>query len=274
MQLAMMDRFQVPCEIEKIGSSAQVIRSSLLQLKKIPKLVTAYARFTNVPPDLAKLDFSKGCRQFYNSETRCLIVTVPGRPHEIAAGNFSFELNSVANSLNWIRQFEPYRCARVETTSSAKEPDDSWAPIVLPPNRNDEWPTVVLEVGVSESIEKLHADAAWWLITSQGLVNLVITISIKKTVPQLTFEAIVRSEELDILRNDRHRYQTMIRQSIVVSRPSGDPAQPITCVPNEPLRISSEELLCRPSAPPGADPNIPVDSLKYIASRVWESQRL
>lgn len=104
-KLVDMNCFKVQCAIQKVGSSARGIRSSLLDLQKIPKLVTVYARFTNVPPDVARLKFSKGCRQLYNSETRCLIVTVSGQSHEIVAGNFHTELTLFANSLNLIREF-------------------------------------------------------------------------------------------------------------------------------------------------------------------------
>ncbi|CRL29321.1 unnamed protein product [Penicillium camemberti] len=56
--------------VDAIGSSARAIRSVLSRLWKTPNLVTLYAKFTNVPPDVAKLDLSKACRKMYDPDTR------------------------------------------------------------------------------------------------------------------------------------------------------------------------------------------------------------
>ena len=76
--------------MDAIGSSDRPIRSILSRLRMTPNLVTLYAKFTNVPPDVVKLDLSKSCRKMYNPEICSMIVTIPGRPHDSITG----ELNS------------------------------------------------------------------------------------------------------------------------------------------------------------------------------------
>lgn len=268
------DCFDVECAIEAIGSSARAMQAIISRLQKTPNLVTVYAKFTNVPPDIAKTKLSKGCRQMYDSDSRCMIVTVPGKPHGTAAGNFQAELILAARSANLARLFSCPLIARVEGTSRSKEPDGSWIPVNPPPRRGKTWPTIILEVGVSESKKKLRNDAAWWLANSEGLVNVVITVSINQALPEITFESIVLERPILAFRHGRPRYVPITRQSIVIRRPGG-PNQPITSVPNtSPLMISCEELLCRPPIPPETDPNIPITSLEWIASLVWDEQGL
>lgn len=51
------------------------------------------------------------------------------------------------------------------------------------------WPTVVVEVGLSESCRKLEEDVKWWLTESEGRVQTAVAVSIEtRGVPQLTVE--------------------------------------------------------------------------------------
>ncbi|KAJ5469261.1 hypothetical protein N7539_008879 [Penicillium diatomitis] len=53
---------EVECEREVTGSLVKPIQARLDTLRAKPGLVTAYAKFTNVPPDVAKQKLIKGCR--------------------------------------------------------------------------------------------------------------------------------------------------------------------------------------------------------------------
>lgn len=202
-----------------------------------------------------------------------MYVTILGKPHEAAVASFSLALAYAASAANIPDIYTPLAGTRIEGTVS-KEPDGSWIPDSLPPTRDNTWPTIVLEVGVSQSKKKLRRDAAWWLANSQGLVKLVITASINRTAPEITFESIVLEQPISTARHSRRQYKPITRQSIVISRPPGGPNQPITCIPNSPLLISCEELLCHPPNPPETDIDIPVASLKRLALRVWRFQGL
>ncbi|KAJ5684842.1 uncharacterized protein N7477_001187 [Penicillium maclennaniae] len=260
-----LDCFDVECVVEAIGSSARAIRTILNRLRSTPNIVTLYAKFTNVPPDVAKLTLQKGCRQMYNPDTRGMIVTIPGKPHDSIAGEFYTEFAIAAYHANLVRKFWSLARGRIQGTLCSKEPDGAWAPEQLPPGRSDTWPSIVLEVGVSESKKKLRADAAWWLANSNGQVQVVILISVNQTVAVVTFESIVLQQPPTYIET---------RQSIVVSRTPGGAGQPITTVPIVSLRITVAELLCRPPNPGEIDLQIPVSSLELIASAAWRWQGL
>ncbi|GIJ98728.1 hypothetical protein Aspvir_000848 [Aspergillus viridinutans] len=75
-------------------------------------------------------------------------------------------------------------------TTHGKQPDNCF----FPPNRQplggqfNGWPSLVIETGVSESLEKLRRDATWWFQNSSGDTRIVILISIKAVTKQIRFE--------------------------------------------------------------------------------------
>ncbi|EPS29982.1 hypothetical protein PDE_04932 [Penicillium oxalicum 114-2] len=276
MERPEFDSFDVECEREAIGSSVKSIRAILETLYAKPGLVTAYAKFTNVPPDVAEKKFRKGCRQLYDAATRLLIVTVLGLAHHTAAGTFAWFFTISCQTAR-IELVAPTASARVYGAQGYKEPDGSWSPEEVPAGRNPIWPSVVLEVGLSESRRKLRADAAWWLTNSAGQVNVVILIFINRAVAEIVFESVVLQQpptSLD-LRSGRRQCQLETRQSITVTRPPGGVNQPITTSPDTlPFTITFEELMCRSPLPPEADMAIPIAALEGIARNVWKAQGL
>ncbi|KAL4780853.1 hypothetical protein BJX76DRAFT_364024 [Aspergillus varians] len=68
------------------------------------------------------------------------------------------------------------------TTTKGKQGDQAFVPPSRcpSPQRAVDWPTVVIETGVSESCPRLREDARWWLANSSGDVRIVLIISIKR----------------------------------------------------------------------------------------------
>lgn len=60
-----------------------------------------------------------------------------------------------------------------------KEADTAFKPVPPRPNAAD-WPTIVLEAGVSQSLRQLKNGAKWWLSNSGGQVQIVLIFSVKK----------------------------------------------------------------------------------------------
>jgi hypothetical protein len=59
---------------------------------------------------------------------------------------------------------------------TSKEADLAYKP--LPTRSGDlDWPTIVVEVGISESIERMRKSADWWLTESGGQVKTVLIIA-------------------------------------------------------------------------------------------------
>jgi hypothetical protein len=58
-----------------------------------------------------------------------------------------------------------------------------------PPTRGpSEWPSIVFEVGVSQSLNSLHAAADIWLTKSHGNAHVVIVVSVNTTDRSLLIE--------------------------------------------------------------------------------------
>ncbi|KAF7327741.1 Pc20g15190 protein [Mycena kentingensis (nom. inval.)] len=71
------------------------------------------------------------------------------------------------------------------TTGPKKQPDSGFMPSTRVPG---EWPTVVMEVGLSESRPELYQDVQRWFRISDGSVNqvkLVISVKLFETTPTL-----------------------------------------------------------------------------------------
>jgi hypothetical protein len=54
--------------------------------------------------------------------------------------------------------------------------------------KKTEWPTIVFESGVSESLVRLRSDAGWWLEKSGSDVKIVITVLIRPAESKLLIE--------------------------------------------------------------------------------------
>ena len=52
----------------------------------------------------------------------------------------------------------------------------------------DDWPTVVFECGLSESLERLRVDARWWLENSDRQVGTTIVVAISKEARSIHVE--------------------------------------------------------------------------------------
>jgi hypothetical protein len=261
--------FAVECDFEGFVSSVSTAKRFLTQTEKKLGLATSYVKLTNVSPELAKLKLRKSYRHFYDPRSRIMIITIPGPLHEAANGAFStIFLDSTRTANIQRRAVQQLSTARVQGHFCAKEPDNQFRPTDLL-NTTDLWPTVVLEVGVSESQKKLRADANWWLANGEGKVKLVITIAVNTSVPELIFESVELDQPLPVLRNNRIRYQTRVRQKITVSKPPGGDNSSIRCDPDTSLNISCQELLGRPPVPPETDPDISPEGLKDIGWFTW-----
>lgn len=253
---------------EAIGSEARIIRKVIREQQNLPVNVIKYLRFTHVAPTNAEKFSSESARQMYSYESRCMIVKLVTGAHEVASHSLGLEVAFIVRDMGLDDSIDPVGSARVRGLSSSKEPDQSWSLAQPVAGRDAEWPTVVVEVGVSESYRKLKADAEWWLSNSKGDVNLVIIVSISRTTPKINFETVLL--DTSSLRNQRPRYVPTIRQSITTSRCGTR----ITTSPAEALKIEFEEMLCRQPVPPEHGIEISPDRLANISTRVWRKQGL
>ncbi|OAX82287.1 hypothetical protein ACJ72_03368 [Emergomyces africanus] len=109
-----------------------------------------------------------------------LILNMPSRDHESAIRYFEKLLEGKLDEMNARLSLKVKACGATEVrgTTRIKAPDASYWPRQLPATRSAKWPSLVLEVGYSESASKLRNDASWWLTESEGDVRVVITLKI------------------------------------------------------------------------------------------------
>ncbi|QKX63458.1 uncharacterized protein TRUGW13939_10628 [Talaromyces rugulosus] len=129
------------------------------------------------PPELLDhLDEKLPGRLDYSLSLKVLILKMPSRPHEAAAEEFGAMLTTLANHMKVRRQISYLGSSRVDGEDRKKQADRSWAPV----RTQGKFPSVVLEVGYTETAAKLERDIAWWVRQSEGRVKMGITIDIKR----------------------------------------------------------------------------------------------
>ncbi|KAK2814017.1 hypothetical protein FQN50_000421 [Emmonsiellopsis sp. PD_5] len=196
----------------------------------------------------------------YSPSLQLLILNIPVLPHEEAVGVFGALVGSKAVEMS-IRNKIYFRGSTLSTSPGRrKEPDSSWSPRPNPPGRSLDWPTVVLEVGFSESSEKVKRDISWWLHESKGNVLLGITIDIKRP-----------SGNIYITSWERGGMPTRLHPN-----PEPRPMQEIkisrnpTSLTGDDLVIPFHQMMLRNPGPREGDFVFTKNELQDLAEGVWE----
>jgi len=132
----------------------------------------------------------KEVRYEWHEVLQLLIVKVPTGAHEAASQEFG-ALVIAAVTLMGLNQLERrvLGATKFHAPSGAprKEPDWSMKTKIVRPNPQD-FPTIVLEVGFSETLAKLRCDARLWFSISSNTIQIVILIAIKVAAREIIFE--------------------------------------------------------------------------------------
>jgi hypothetical protein len=144
---------------------------------------TKYLAFCNVCEDvLVVIERSRrnlpALRILYDSTMELLIVKlIVGKAHFWATHLFCDLIREkVRRCCGDVRALCPMGATRFNGATSQKEADMA----LVPRNRNrcQDWPLIVIEVGVAESLSALKSDAHFWIANSGGLTRVVILIAI------------------------------------------------------------------------------------------------
>jgi len=163
-------------------------RADLWHSGEADERLPPYLIFSPVTPhQLATIDhFRESCykrlRFLYLEEPQVLIVKqMLGPIHEMAAKEFM----DVMKLKIWEAGQTSEICNMGSTTYQgklcSKEADGSLRPLRARPDLHD-WPTIILECGVSETPRRLTVDARWWIENSGGAVKVVflLFVSVKR----------------------------------------------------------------------------------------------
>jgi hypothetical protein len=146
---------------------------------------------------------------------------------------------------------------RQEGNSSSKEGDSAFKPRPFRVKQTD-WPTIVFEAGLSKLLGRLRIDAAWWLMNSNGDVNIVVVISLQKAQSRIQIE----KWELDLGRPRTRSHQ-----------PTPTKTQEITIDPNNiagaPLVLEFQKIFLRLAILPEIDFIFSAQELSSWAADIW-----
>ena len=153
-----------------------------------------YAVFSHITPhQLADLNrfrdtHCKSLRFLYYEYEETLVVKItPGAAHEVALTRFEIILTLKIASIGLLDEISYTRAATYKGTECGKEPDSSFRSRQFRPYATN-WPTLVIECGVPESINRLRVDSNWWFANSEAQVKTVLLISISEKDRKILIE--------------------------------------------------------------------------------------
>lgn len=110
-----------------------------------------------------------------------LIETMVSLKHELIAREVEFKIKRKAENMGIV--LLSGGGTTVQSGNYVKQPDCSFFP---KPAHLRTWPTLVVEVGWSETEQKLAVDAQGWLEAQGSQTNLVLTIKVERACQKIT----------------------------------------------------------------------------------------
>ncbi|KAH8723424.1 hypothetical protein GQ44DRAFT_710252 [Phaeosphaeriaceae sp. PMI808] len=213
--------------------------------------------------DNRRYEVGKGIRLTHCADIGTLIIKVSTVEHEVVAGNFEADLVERFIQMGVPRQERTWlRATRFGGNTTSKEADGAFKPGTLRPHKLD-WPTLVLEVGVSESLPRLRNDARWWLSNSTGRVHIALIFHIDQRAKIIVIE----------------RWETIPTTGGPATRSNQPPAQIPTCmqaitidqnnVTGTPLTLHFHQIFLRQPNPPEHDFVFTAQDLRDWSDNIW-----
>ena len=217
-------------------------------------------------------------RLTYYDEGGLLIVKVPlSGKHEVAhrllARLFELEMNTM--DIDWW-DLNSMGGEGMHAPNSTKESDTAYKP----ESRfiTSGFPTLVFECGYSENINRLRADARWWLLNSRGDTKIVILISLKelknqpKEVMLEEWCLTPRTTPGPATRNEPALQPTLIQTIQMVQKPpvpGGPHPIPASTITGAPLLLEFDKIFLRAPVPPEADIMLQAALLDRFVMKCW-----
>ncbi|KAL4920031.1 hypothetical protein BDW62DRAFT_209211 [Aspergillus aurantiobrunneus] len=206
--------------------------------------------------------FSRGCA--FDAALERLLVALPeSTTHSAAALAFNKMVGRAARTVRMEDGLKEIGSGgHTSQGMGTKQPDMAWRPARMVAGRNNSWPSMVLEVSLSENQAKLQSDVRYWLLAPPaGAVKIVLTLKINQ-----------RKEEVVIEKweNTRAEGGPHLEQTVVISRTRAN-----VTITESPLTISFSKLFLRhPLTTEEVDLQLDNQKLQFIAEMIWEEQWL
>lgn len=242
-----------------------------------------YLVFTSVPPaQHARLiddrsRTSKYSRFLYNAETGILIAKVmPSPAHELAIRSFDSLISLELRAMNVHDEVWPFGSTTVTVGNWKKEADCCWAPA-----STNARPSFVVEVGLPESARRLALDAHGWLETYSSSAKVVVTISIKRTTPEIVvyrWELVSRGYGVSTRSSPlsaRHTAFLRLSRTNDATIVTGESYMDGTTTAITQLGLPFNKVVGRPARQPlERDLVISEQELRSFAENIWRAQSL
>jgi hypothetical protein len=214
--------------------------------------------------DNRRYEVGKGIRLTHCADIGTLIIKVPTTAHEVVSQNFGAEVVIQAVGMGVPRQdWTLLGATRFMGNSTSKEADGAFKPGTLRPHKLD-WPTLVLEVGVSESLPRLRNDARWWLSNSGGSVNIVLIFDVNegaKTILIEKWETAPATATRPVTRSNQPSAQIPTQMQVITIDPNG--------VTGAPLTLDFHQIFLRQPNPPEHNMVFTTQDLRDWSDSVW-----
>jgi hypothetical protein len=224
--------------------------------------------------DLQRASVGKGIQMTHYTDTDLLIVKVPTAEHEQAHLSLSDEVNHKLEGMGLARR-SLWGCGSTTYAgfSSSKEGDSTYKPKWCRAGKGN-WPTLVFEAGLSETLASLRTDAEWWLTNSRGEVKIAIVISIKPAQKSLWIEKWCLQPRTPTAPATRTNapVPTKIREiTIIQNPPIPTPLGNIAtyAVTRAPLILEFKKLLLRAPVQPEGNVTFTTADLQAWADEFW-----
>lgn len=156
-----------------------------------------YVPFDHVSPEVfekieeKRLYLIMKARLSYFPDIQTLIVKIPSEPQERAHGTLGqlIQLRTITPmNLDLSELMFLGASTKKSQSRSSKESDSAWKNVNIR-SREDDFPCLVVEAGLSEeSLSRLRRAASWWIESSAGKVNIFLIIWICKAKKMLHIE--------------------------------------------------------------------------------------
>jgi hypothetical protein len=217
--------------------------------------------------DNRRYEIGKGIRLTYCADIKTLIIKVPTAAHELVSRAFGdiFVIQAAGMRVASRERMRLGSTTFKGTSSTSKEADESFKPATLRPHELD-WPTLVLETSISESLSRLRNNARWWLSNSGSRVNIVLIFHINRGTKTILIE----------------RWETIPATGGPVTRSNQPPAIPtrmqaITIDQNNvtgtSLTLHFHQIFLRQPNPPERDLVFTAQDLRDWSDDVWAALR-
>ncbi|CUS12724.1 unnamed protein product [Tuber aestivum] len=264
-----------------VPSFARAIKSQADHLRAGNLIVGQYAVFSSVTSEeLTKLEQNrdtnrKSLRFLYLNDVETLIVKItPSKPYELSTSDLVQMVHEKAIAMGLVRQLLDLRGATFQGVRSKKEGDSALIPRTL--SLATDWPTVIFECGLSESLKRLRADASWWLENSRGAVKIVLLICVSPQQRKIHLEQWEtrnilnpqpsRTDNSPLVTRRRKVHEIDITAPIVTGSALSPPV-----VDGAPLTLDFEKVMLRQPGNGEGNVVLTAQDLADYATIVWRS---